>query len=269
MTDPLAKLTEDELAAWYLRLADAGEKEFKNQGIKEPLSGRFLRMWITNRQLDKVYEFEAPEHLRSLPAVTEVQRYHREVFLTDKKARFTGGATKWVGVLPRIQGLPNFTKWDMKDPIYLEYESLCDLAPSGFSVKLIQLHGTQEERDIMTSLRGFQLKSKVCVRAEVVNRNQNAVLYFLAWAASGTDRYDWNAREHLTVPNPDHGSKESYAVAPGEEKITVQHKHAQRLESAGKATPFKVVIKPWAVAEASITGPAQIHDYPKWLARKL
>ncbi|MDR2261362.1 MAG: hypothetical protein LBE06_10660 [Azoarcus sp.] len=151
----------------------------------------------------------------------------------------------------------------------VEYESLCDVAPTLAKIILVQNYGTPEENDIMTSLRGFQLKSKVCVRAEVVNGNQNAVLYFLAWAASGTDRYDWNAREHLTVPNPDFGSKESYAVAPGEEKITVEHKHAQRLESAGKAVPFKVVIKPWAVAEASITGPAQIHDYPKWLARKL
>jgi hypothetical protein len=269
MADPLAQLTEDELAAWYLRLADAAEKGLKNKGIKDPLSGKFLRTWVTNRQLDKVYEFEAPEHLRSLPAITEVQRYHREVFLTAKKARFTGGKEKWVGVLPRIQGLPGFPTWDMEDPIYLEYESLCDLAPNTFSVIQIQRYGDPRERDILTSLRGFQLKSKVCLRAKVVNGSKNAALYFLAWAASGTDRYDWNYGEHFTPPNPDYGSNEPYAVSPEEKEFTVQHKHAKRLESAGKAAPFKVVIKPWVVANSPITGPAQIHDFPNWRNRKL
>ena len=269
MADPLAKLTEDELVAWYLRLADAAEKEFKNQGVKEPLSDRFLRTWINNRQLDKVYEFEAPEHLRLLPAVTQVQRHHREVFLTSQKARFTGGKQKWVGILPRIQGLSGFPAWDMKDPIYLEYESLCDLAPNALKIFQIQKNGPPEDFDIMTSLRGFQLKSKVCLRAEVVNRGENAVLYFMAWAASGTDRYDWNYQERFTPHNPDYGSKEPYAVSPGEEMITVEHKHARRLEKAGKAAPFKVIIKPWVVVDASLTGPAQIHDFPIWKKRRL
>jgi hypothetical protein len=81
---------------------------------------------------------------------------------------------------------------------------------------------------------------------------------FVSWSASGEDYYDFDANEHLTVPNPDYQSKESYAVAPKEREITVYHTNAIRLEKAGLAQPFKVRVKPWLVKEASVTGPAEI-----------
>lgn len=97
--DYLKNLSIDELAAFYLRLAGSCEKLVPS--LSNPLSGKFLRTWVENRERGKVYEFEAPSHFKSHKSIFETQKYHREVFLTNKKAEFEGSPDKWVGVLPR------------------------------------------------------------------------------------------------------------------------------------------------------------------------
>lgn len=254
--DHLKKLPVDQLGAWYLRLADGWERSMPD--VKNPLAAVFLRAWVNNRQTDVEIQFESPEHLRSNTALIDVLRFHREVFLTNKKARFSGGAEKWAGALPRIQGLTGFQKWNMKGDLPLEYESLCDVAPNLVAIVKVEKTGTNAERDIFGSLRGFQLKSKCIVTTSSVSGPQ-AKIHFTSWIASATDRYDWNYAEYLTVPNPDHNSRASNAVRPQDQYLTVYHSNAERLEKAGMAAPFKVVMKPWAVTDARVTAPAIIN----------
>jgi hypothetical protein len=169
----------------------------------------------------------------------------------------SGGAEKWAGVVPRIQGGHGFTKWDMKSPLRLEYESLCDIAPDIWTIAKIQRSGTNAERDIFGSLRGFQLKSIVTVTA-LGHQNARVTIQFSSWQCSGSDRYDWNYSERLTVGNPDYRSKSPDAIRPQDETLTVYHSNAKRLEDAGQAAPYDVVLRPWPVNDVGITGPAAI-----------
>jgi hypothetical protein len=195
--------------------------------------------------------------LRTHAAVFDVQSYHRDVFLTIRKATGYQKADKWAGVLPRIQGASGFTKWDMNGDLTLEYESLCDLAPNLLAIGRIQQFGSKADNDIMNSLRGFQLKSKVTVGATPV-KDKLVRIMFKSWVSSGTDRYDWDYSEHLTVVNPDFGSKAAYAIRPEDQKLTVYHSNAKRLEDAGKAAPFLVVLKPWYADDARLTASATV-----------
>lgn len=258
--DYLKNYNVDQVAAWYLRLAAEWDKGVTD--VKAPMAGLFLRTWIMNRNANATIDFDAPEHLRADPSVIEVQSYHREVFLTNKKGRFTGGTERWVGILPRIQGLRGFTKWDMKGTLSLEYESLSDIAPNALAIGRVQQFGSNAERDIMGSLRGFQLKSQVAVTA--APEGAKVRIRFASWNSSGTDRYDWNYNEYLTVVNPDYGSKAADAIRPQDRSLVVYHKNAERLEKAGKAAPYNIALKPWSVTDARVTAPSLIDP-----ARKL
>ena len=253
--DYLKNYTPDQVAAWYLRLAAAWDA--KTPELHPPLAGAFLRTWVKNRTKDAKIEFDAPEHLRSQSAVLLVQAYHRDVFLSNKKARFSGGSEKWAGLLPRIQGATGYTKWDLKGELALEYESLCDVAPDMWAIGKMQTSGNAGDLDIFGSLRGFQLKSKVTVAAAKQTGTQ-VLIMFKSWQASGTDRYDWDYSEHLTVFNPDYGSKAADAIRPVDQKLTVYHSNAKRLEDAGKAAPFLVILKPWVVANTQLLAPTTI-----------
>ncbi len=253
--DYLAGCSVEQVAGWYRRLADAWSKNMPE--LQPALAGTFLRAWVDNRNPNGTIQFDAPPHLRACNAVFEVQAFHRDVFLTTKRARFSGGSEKWAGVLPRIQGTPGYPKWDMNSPLPLEYESLCDLAPNVWAIAKIQRSGTNAERDIFGSLRGFQLKSKVVVVARRGTGNQ-ATVQFQSWVCSATDRYDWDYSEHLTVVNPDYQSKEPDAIRPEERTLTVFHRNAKRLEDAGLAAPYDVVLRPWTVTDQRVAGPATI-----------
>jgi hypothetical protein len=73
------------------------------------------------------------------------------------------------------------------------------------------------------------------------------------------DRYDWDYSEHLTVPNPDYGSKEPNALAPQSQTVVVYHKNAKRIEDAKLAAPYDIESKPWKVTDVNITGPATVN----------
>jgi len=253
--DHLKALPVARVAAWYRRLADAWSKNAPE--LQPSLAGAFLRKWVDNRNPRAKIEFDAPGHLKSNRAVRDVQAFHREVFLTNKKARLSGGAEKWAGVLPRIQGGPGYTRWDMKGSLPLEYESLCDIAPDVWAIAKIQRSGTSADRDIFGSLRGFQLKSKVTVTAQS-QKNGHANVQFSSWHCSATDRYDWNYSERLTVANPDYQSKAPDAIRPEGKTLTVYHSNAKRLEDAGQAAPYDVVLRSWPVSDTGITGLANV-----------
>lgn len=255
MTDHLASLSPDKVAAWYRRLADRIATEKVNG--EEPLASQFLRFWLDNRSPDAVISFKAPSHLRGSSYVTNQLNYHRGVFLTEQRARVTGGGEKWAGVLPRIQGKPGFTRWDVSRPLELTYESLVEVGNGLVDLVRIQRTGTPEERDLLTSLRGFQLKSRVTVSG-ARQANGKVRITFTAWYAQARDRYDWNYSEHFTVPNPDYRSTKPDAVRPKDEMLTVYHRNAERLEKAGLAAPYDVLSNEWSVTSANLLRGADV-----------
>lgn len=250
MSDLLAPLTPVELSAFYRRLADAVDK---NKGqLKTSMAALLMRQWLDNRNSSSTFEFDAPDHLKNRTPVIEALDFHRKVFLTQEKARFTGGIEKWAGVVPRLKGQAPFPKWDGKSPLSMDYESLVEM-PLRY-----QLTGDDADKDILYGLRGFQLKSNVLLTAVAMPGNSKLKVMFQLFQAQVRDRYDWDYSEHLTVPNPDFNSKLPNAVAPTLQTIVVYHKHAKRLEDAGLAAPYDLRSKPWDVMDARLKMPAEI-----------
>lgn len=251
--DVLATIPVDRVAAWYRRLA-LGQIRAAPE-LQPALAGAFLLKWLDNRKATAKYTFSAPEHLKKAEAVLEVQKYHRWVFMTYRKARI-GNVEKWAGILPRLQGKPGFKKWTMRDMLTLQYQSLCDFAPHVWDIVRIQQYGSSAERDLFGSLRGFQLKSNATFTGKMVGTK--AVIRCFNWDCSAIDRYDWNYKEYLTMPNPDFQSSEKDAVAPDKRTIRVYHSNAKRLEDAKLAAPYDLVVGPWTVTNPAIIGDAGI-----------
>jgi hypothetical protein len=118
----------------------------------------------------------------------------------------------------------------------------------------IQQFGSAEERDLLTSLRGFQLKSKVMVTGRP-QQGGMIQISFLSWTAQAKDRYDWNYNEYFTVPNPDYRSSQPDAVRPTDQSMRVYHRNAQRLERAGLAAPYDLLSNEWPVTDQAIVRP--------------
>lgn len=250
MSDVLAILKPPELAAFYSRLADAVDR---NRGsLKVSMAALLMRHWLVNRNSASTFQFDAPEHLRNGIPVLDVLEFHRRVFLTQEKARFTGGINRWAGVVPRLMGQPPFPKWDAKRPLPMDYESLVEI-PLRY-----QLTGNDADRDILYALRGFQLKSSVIVTAAALPTGGTLKINFQSFQAEIRDRYDWDYSEHLTVPNPDYGSKAAGAIAPTSKTIVVYHRNAKRLEDAGLAAPYDLRSRAWQVMDAKLRAPADV-----------
>lgn len=255
MPDYLAGLPEQQVAAWYRRLADRmGQQRI---GRQEPLAAIFLRHWLDNRDPNSTFRLQAPHHLRQSSFVFSVLQYHRGVFLTQQQARFSGGRRAWAGVLPRLQGHSGFTRWDLSQPIEMHYESLVEVGSGLVEILRIQRSGTPQERDLLTSLRGFQLRSRVIVNGSHLP-NSRIRIRFDSWMCRVRDRYDFDYSEHFTVPNPDYRSTRPDAVRPQDQTITVYHRNAQRLERAAFAAPFNIETQEWRVVDARITGPSEV-----------
>lgn len=256
--DVLGEYSVQRVAAWYRRLGQAYSRG--NPDLEISLAGAFLLKWLDNRSAKSVVHFDAPRHLRSSTAVFEVLRYHRNVFMTYDRARI-GSSEKYVGILPRLLGLPGFTKWDMHSELALSYESLCDIAPDPLAIWKIQRYGSSAERDLLGSLRGFQLRSEASFTGSM--QGTRAIIRCRSWRCSATDRYDWNYSERLTVPNPDYKSKAEGAIAPDAQTLTVYHRNAKRLEDAGLAAPYDVYVRPWTVTDPRIVGDSGIETTRK------
>lgn len=255
MTDHLAPLPEAQVATWYRRLADRMARE--QIGGQEPLGALFLRHWLDNRDPTSTFQFQPPRYLQTISNVITVLQYHRAVFLTEQRARVGGERLIWAGVLPRIQGLSGFTRWDISRPLDMEYESLVEVGSGLMDLVRIQRSGMPEERDLLTALRGFQLRSRVTVTGRRLTSGRIAIQFSL-WRAGVRDRYDWNYTEHFTVPNPDYQSTRSDAVRPRDWTLTVYHRNAQRLERANLAAPYNIVSHEWSLSDPALIGPGEV-----------
>jgi hypothetical protein len=142
----------------------------------------------------------------------------------------------------------------MMPPDY--YESLVDVAPSHAAIVRVQISGTEEERDLFTSLRGFHLRSDIEVKG--LKKGKLISVQFQKWEARALDRYDFKYDEHLTLPNPDHQSENQDAIRPDLKRFRVYHSNAKRMVDKGLAAPYDLELGPWKVTDGRITAPGDI-----------
>lgn len=252
--DVLAALSTQAVAAFYSRLADSVDA--RKGKLDVSLAAMLMRMWLKNRQRGAELPLEAPAHLRNHAQTQATLLFHRRVFLTEQKAR-VGGREIWAGLMPRLQGRAPHQKWDLNRPLTMDYESLAE-----FPLRY-QLTGNDADRDLLYSLHGFQLHSTVNVSGTLLpkpvdGRAQKVRVTFQSFTAYAHDVYDWNYAEHLSVPNPDFGSKDPSAVAPGSKTVVVYHKNAKRIEDAGLAAPYSFKTNAWQITDASLVAPADV-----------
>lgn len=251
--DILKKCPVEQVHRWYNRLADAALK--KRIKGKLPLSGQFLKAYVNPRkELTTPYCFTAPDYLQNHAKVIEALFFHRRVFLTEEKARLgkDGKTRKWAGLVPRLQD----KRWDGVKRLSLYYESLVDVAPSYAAIVRVQISGTEEERDLFTSLRGFHLRSDIEVTG--IKKGKLISVKFEKWEAKAIDRYDFNYDEHLTLPNPDYQSKDKDAIRPDLEKFRVYHVNAKRMQEKGLAAPYDLEVGPWKINDSRIIASGEI-----------
>ena len=259
MFDVLKDLPPEEVATWYGRLADLIEQ--MNAKVRDPLAPRLLRHWLHGK--GKTLIFAPPEHLKKSKYVVETLKQHRGWYLTNKRFK-----NKWVGVLPRVQGQSphprdvGYEKWYI--PVTMMLHSLVEI-----DVKWFGDH-TPGDADLMTALRGFQLRTLVSVlllknnSSIVRNASSSGDWYegkFILFLANVEDRYDFDPDEHFTVPNPDYKNRFNVAkpVTPKMEKTLVFHSNAIRIEKAGLAAPYDLRSEPWGVTDLDIMGPAPVN----------
>ncbi|NJM52140.1 MAG: hypothetical protein HC846_01355 [Blastocatellia bacterium] len=249
MSDVLAGLSVEQVATFYSRLADAVDA---NKGaVSVSLAAILLREWLKNRNPKYEFNLDAPQHLKNQTDLNNVLKYHRAVFLTEKKARI-GDAEKWVGLVPRWQG-KGYPKWNGVGELIMEYQSLVEIP------LYYQLTGSDADKDILYALHGFQLKSRVSISLTNTTPGSANNVVFNSFETQVIDRYDWDYNEHLTVPNPDFGSKSPNAILPASKTVKVYHRNAERVEKAGLAAPYDLKSKPWAITDTAITGPATVN----------
>lgn len=237
MADVLASLSVEEVAKFYERLAGIVEK---NKGaVKTSLAAQLMREWLKNRNSKAVLALEMPDHLIDHELVIGLTKYHRKVYLTEEKTK----AGSWGGIIPRWKD----GRWNGVGELQMQYESLVE-----FPLRY-QITGSDADKDLLYSLHGFQLRTNVGV-VLVSSSNTVKTVNFSQYEARVVDRYDWDYSEHLTVPNPDYGSKEPNAVSPSTNTVVVYHKNAERIEKAGLAAPYDIVSKPWQITDVNIAG---------------
>ncbi len=243
-----------EVWAWYTRLAKAiGKRPVSGGGtpLASLLLDRYLRPQAASSGQQQLYVISAPAYVKTLSQVTDTLTYHRRVYLTQEKARL-GSSKRWAGIKPRWEN-PGKYGWTKGKPLSMHYECLVEI-PLRW-----QITGNDEERDILYGLGlGFQLYSEVTVSVSKPASQSHLDVTFNSFLTKIKDIYDFNYNEHITVPNPDFGSSSSDAVCSNRNKITVYHRNAQRMETAGLAAPYSWETQPWVVSDPSICGPGRV-----------
>lgn len=172
------------------------------------------------------------------------------MFLSQKNAQLGGVKKKSVlaGLIPRLKD----GRWDGTSPITMYYESLVEI-PISVQFKAYAGKATPEDFDILTGLRGFQLRSEVTVNGAKQTGSKDIKVKFVSYQVKVKDTYDWNYNEYFTVPNPDFGKTGPGMIAPKQESVRIYHSNAKRIEDANLAKPFDLESKLWTVTNLEIT----------------
>ncbi len=252
--DILSTLPVPQVWQWYKRLAEQISKT-PVAGGGEPLASLFLRRYLNRKAgqsggQEPLFTFTAPDYLKNTGPVKAKLEQHRDVYLSQEKARIAG-KSRWAGIRPRWQK-PGDYGWNRKDPLPMHYQTLVEL-PLRW-----QITGNQEEKDLMYGLGlGFQLRTEVIAIVVQQSGKNHLEVTFRQFEAKVIDRYDFNFSEHITVPNPDFKSSKPGAVCPQNKSMTVYHRNARRMEQAGLAAPYDLETKAWNVG-GSISAPGRV-----------
>jgi hypothetical protein len=255
--DVLAALPEDEVKAWYRRLAVSVRGR-----NADSLAAQLMEYWLdgppTGADGKRPELSFAAAYVKDLEYVTEHLREDvRPVFLSETKtSRGVLG-----GVVPRIKGTPPHPRWDGASPFAMTYQGKTVEVPLSIQGRAaLGLPVNEKDLDILMALHGFNLQTEVTVRATPTAEPGRYAVTFERWSTIAFDTYDWNYDEHLTVPNPDYGNPDGLArpVAKTKQKVRVYHYNAGRLERAGKAAPFDVRSTAWTPTDADTVGPAEV-----------
>ena len=245
MADHLESLNPRDVAAFYRRLALSIQAKFGG----ESLAAMLLLHWLDGGGAPKFY---SAKYVRDL---SEVRSYLRDtarpIFLSQRAT--PGGSIG--GVVPRIKGTIKSSPPGGPYPMHLEgnVETPVSIqAKAALGMKV-----APGELDALYALHGFTVRSDVIVSVTVVSPKLYNVK-FVSWTSVASDEYHWDPTKHITVPNPDFGSKDSGAVAPDEKEVTVYHSNAIRVEKAGLAKPFHDESAPWVETDLTITGLATV-----------
>jgi hypothetical protein len=244
--DDLASLSPKEAAEWYRRLA-----EFIRKDHASSLAASMMLHWLDGK--GKEFTFDA-NHIKDVDFVNEyLQNEVRPVFLTEKKAKLKG-VEKWGGILPRIKGMNPFPKWDGRSNFRIFYEGPSVEFPLTLAAKVAAGIAEKKEMDLFASLHNFGIQTEVVMSASPIPDSAKYNVRFESWESWVTDKYDWDPRKYLTVPNPDYGNPNG--VAPKKVRIRVYHRNAKRVENAKLAAPYDVKSTHWQVTNQKIAGPS-------------
>jgi hypothetical protein len=161
------------------------------------------------------------------------------------------------GIVPRVKGTIK-TADPPGGPYNMSVEGNVE---TPLSVQLKAAAGIKvdaSELDAFYALHGFTVHSDVVVSATISGTGPRMEYYdveFKSWTCKALDKYHWNPKLHITVPNPDFGSSDKGAVAPGNKNITIYHSNAIRVETAGLAKPFDDESEAWVENDLSVMGP--------------
>jgi hypothetical protein len=247
MSDYLAPLKEPEVAAFYRRLAIFIQGKFGG----DSLAATLLLYWLDGGGKDKTYP---AKYVQGLDEVRDYLRGTARPIFLSKRATPSGAIG---GVLPRIRGTIKTNP--QTGPYAMHLEGNVETPLSVEAKAAMGMKVDERELDALYALHGFTLVSDVVAS---VSRSSNSKIYdvtFDSWKCKAVDYYHWNPAKHITVPNPDFGSKEPGAVRPGDKEITVYHSNAIRVEKAGLAAPFHDESEPWDEKDVSVMGPAQVN----------
>lgn len=253
--DILQQLPPSKVAGFYRRLALYIQSKYP-----PALSALLLLHWLDGKGLKKTV---SSSYVKDLPYVNDYLISEvRPVFLTQRQAKIKPTPI-WGGIKPRIQTNQPYKPNEIKCYQIL-YEGPAVEVPLGVQARAAKdmLWGTvtiDKDLDILYALHKFGLSTTVVVRTELApDSNSKYTVAFISWNTYMKDRYDWDPKKHITVPNPDYGSAVPDAISPDKKSVDVYHSNAKRVEAAGLAQPFDVVSDPWPVTDPAISGPAEI-----------
>jgi hypothetical protein len=242
VADYLAALPPKDVAAFYRRLAASIQTQFGG----DSLAALLLIHWLDGK--GKTMTFD-PKYVRTLDEVRSYLRNTaRPIFLSQKPT--PAGAIG--GVVPRIRGTIKATA-----PYAMHLEGNVEVGLGVQAKAALGMKVEPRELDALYALHGFTIVSDVVVSVQP-KAPKMYTAKFDEWKCKTTDYYHWDPNKHITVPNPDYGSKAAGAIAPGDKEIVVYHKHAIRVENAGLAAPFTDESKAWDESDQTVIGLATV-----------
>jgi hypothetical protein len=255
--DYLQHRTPDEITAFCRRLAAGIQRRAKGTS----LAAEMLLHWLDGKGQKKVY---SSDYFRGVALVESyLLREVRPVFLTQERAVLIG-CRIWGGIVARLKGaMPPGGRPQLPDGTWpISYEGVSIEMPKTHIARLWRgMKTDQGEQDLFYALHGFGLTTEVIMSAKPLGGEKYEVR-FNQWLTKAIDKYHWNSKRNIKIPNPDFGSGSRAAIAPTQPIITFYYRNAVRAEQAGLAHEFNSESTEWTPDDRRITEPTVIDISP-------